>query len=29
MVYCVTEMGVYEADTLEHLKEKVGNVFFA
>lgn len=23
MVYCITEMGVYEADTLEHLKKKV------
>lgn len=29
MVYCITEMGVYEADTLEHLKKKVGYVFFA
>ena len=25
MVYCITEMGVYEADTLEHLKKKVGS----
>lgn len=23
MVYCITEMGVYEADTLEHLKKKI------